>query len=160
LPRRLALGVLISSRLDVGGRAALLVGAIRFDGQWPSSVARGYQSSSSFEPSVAAVIIAGMPIAAAASVKIRASIIIFPVICPYVSAHLIGIIRSRLADQHLPRACFSRVAPPKFLVSRVVAKTGPAFHRLWQEFDTSTSRRRETQQRAAMRQLSRLMAAI
>jgi hypothetical protein len=69
-------------RLDVGGRSALLVGATRFNGQRPTSVARGYQSNSSFEPSVAAVIIAGMPIAAAASAKIRASIIIFPVILP------------------------------------------------------------------------------
>ncbi len=76
-------------RLDVGGRSALLVGATRFNGQRPTSVARGYQSNSSFEPSVAAVIIAGMPIAAAASAKIRASIIIFPVILPACFGHLI-----------------------------------------------------------------------
>jgi hypothetical protein len=75
-----------------------------------------------------------MPIATAASAKIKASIMIFSVIAG-------GRIRNLLADQHLARADFRRIAPRKFLVSRVVAKTGRAFRSLWQEFDTSTSSR-------------------
>ena len=71
------------------------------------SVATGYQSNSSFEPSVAAVIIAGMPIAIAASAKTRPSIMIFPVTSP---ASFDASDRNRFADQHLPRACFRRIA--------------------------------------------------
>jgi hypothetical protein len=76
-----------------GGRMAAEVGCSRsrsgavrrrngFDGQRRLAVARGYRSNSSFEPSVVAAIIAGMPIATAASAKIKASIMIFPVILP------------------------------------------------------------------------------
>jgi hypothetical protein len=38
-----------------------------------------------------------------------------------------------LPDQHLPHTCFRRISPQRFLVSRFVAKTWPAFRSLWQE---------------------------
>jgi hypothetical protein len=38
-----------------------------------------------------------------------------------------------LIDQHLPHTCFRRISPQRFLVSRFVAKTWPAFRALRQE---------------------------
>jgi len=40
---------------------------------------------------------------------------------------------NRLVDQHLPHACFRSTSPERFLVSRFVAKTWPAFRSLWRE---------------------------
>jgi hypothetical protein len=60
---------------------------------------RGYQSNSSFVPSVVAVIIAGMPIATAASAKIKASIMIFSVI-------FAGKLR-RIWSKHQEPSCWS-----------------------------------------------------
>jgi len=40
---------------------------------------------------------------------------------------------NRLVNQHLPHACFRRISPQRFLVSRFVAKTRPAFRSLWRE---------------------------
>jgi hypothetical protein len=61
-----------------------LRGAVRkrngFDGQ--RQLALRVATDQSFEPSVVAVIIAGMPIATAASAKIKVSIMTFPVILP------------------------------------------------------------------------------
>src|SRR5262249_46315058 len=40
--------------------------------------------------------------------------------------------------QHLPHACFRRISPQRFLVSRFVAKTRPAFRNLWRGFGIPT----------------------
>src|SRR6266851_5108038 len=40
---------------------------------------------------------------------------------------------NRLVDQHPPHTCFRRISPQRFLVSRFVAKTWPAFRSSWQE---------------------------
>src|SRR5262249_43743187 len=42
-----------------------------------------------------------------------------------------GRLGNRLVNQHLPHACFRRISPQRFLVSRFVAKTRPAFRSLW-----------------------------
>jgi hypothetical protein len=65
----------------VGGRSVLFVGAAASMVQGAQRRV-GYRSNYSFEPSVAAVIIAGMPIAIAASAKTRLSIMIFLVTWP------------------------------------------------------------------------------
>src|SRR5262249_16997561 len=44
-----------------------------------------------------------------------------------------GRLGNRLVNQHLPHACFRRISPQRFLVSRFVAKTRPAFRNLWRE---------------------------
>src|SRR5215813_6460572 len=44
-----------------------------------------------------------------------------------------GRLGNRLVNQHLPHACFRRISPQRFLVSRFVAKTRPAFRSLWRE---------------------------
>src|SRR5262245_58678073 len=45
----------------------------------------------------------------------------------------LNVFGNRLVDQHLPHPCFKRISPQRFLVSRFVAKTWPAFRTLWQE---------------------------
>src|SRR5215510_4139798 len=44
-----------------------------------------------------------------------------------------GRLGNRLVNQHLPHACFRRISPQRFLVSRFVAKTRPASRSLWRE---------------------------
>src|SRR5262245_4794221 len=44
-----------------------------------------------------------------------------------------GRLGNRLFNQDLPHACFRRISPQRFLVSRFVAKTRPAFRSLWRE---------------------------
>jgi len=98
-------------------------------GQLPS-----YQCSPSFEPSAAAVIIAGIPIATVASAMARASIMTIPLDATS-SSSLIGSLRNRFANQHLPHACFERISPQRVLVSGLVATIGRAFRSLWRESD-------------------------
>jgi hypothetical protein len=87
-----------------------------------------YQYSSSFEPSAAAVIIAGIPSATVASAITMASIMSIPL-----SRSTQRNWRNRFYKQHLPHACFRCISPPKVLVSRLVAKIGPAFRDLWRK---------------------------
>ena len=77
------------------------------------TVAPFYQCSPSFEPSAAAVIIAGIPIPTVASAIARASIMTIPLDSAS-SSTSIGSLRNRFADQHLPHACFRRISPQSF----------------------------------------------
>src|SRR5215831_11217719 len=63
-----------------------------------------------------------------------------------------GRLGNRLVNQHLPHACFRRISPQRFLVSRFVAKTWPAFRSLWRESGTAAvASARENGQRPASR---------
>jgi hypothetical protein len=71
------------------------------------------------------VIIAGMPIATAASAKTRPSIMIFPVTCKLDASDRKH--QEPFADQRLPRACFRRIAPRIFWFRGLWQKPGQRF---------------------------------
>src|SRR5262245_40505766 len=56
-----------------------------------------------------------------------------PIIAKHLGHPYSNVFGNRLVDQHLPHTCFRRISPQRFLVSRFVAKTWPAFRNLWQE---------------------------
>ena len=110
--------------------------------RWVGRRAR-YQCSPSFEPSAAAVMIAGIPIATAASAIARASIMAFPLNrrAPKTSDQELKktFARSR-SSARLLQSYFAA----SFLVSRLVAIIGPAFRGLRRESGRLFSRRRRS----------------
>ena len=99
--------------------------------RWPSGRPR-YQCSPSFEPSAAAVMIAGIPIATVASAIARASIMTIPLV----------LASSRTSDQELRNRFSSDIyrAPASGVFRRIafcfalVAIIGPAFRGLWRNW--------------------------
>jgi hypothetical protein len=93
------------------------------------------------EPSVAAVMIAGIPIAIVASAIARASIMTIPLEIGELPERLISSLRNRFRDQ-IYRAsasggfrriafCFAACGNNRARVSRFVAIIGPTFRGLW-----------------------------
>jgi hypothetical protein len=93
------------------------------------------------EPSVAAVMIAGIPIAIVASAIARASIMTIPLEIGELPERLISSLRNRFRDQ-IYRAsasggfrriafCFAACGNNRASVSRFVAIIGPTFRGLW-----------------------------
>ena len=98
------------------------------------TVAPSYQCSPSFEPSAAAVIIAGIPIATVASAIAKASIMTIPLDSTSSSRsdrELEKPFCQSTSTARLLQAYFTA----KVLVSRLVATIGRAFRSLWRESD-------------------------
>jgi hypothetical protein len=93
-----------------------------------------HQCKVSLEPSAAAVIIAGIPIARVATAIARASIMAIP-LDSVSSSGLIGSLRNRFADQTSTARLLQAYFTAKVLVSRLVATIG--FRNLWRKSDTA-----------------------
>jgi hypothetical protein len=87
---------------------------------------RYYQCSPSFEPSAAAVIIAGIPIATVASAIARASNMTHSPYWPS-SSTSDRELRNRFDNQHLPHAYFRRISPQSFWFRGLWQKPGQRF---------------------------------